>query len=654
MATPALRPARIDFSGGTPRSLDYGDVYHPVEGAQAQARHVFLQGNGLPRRWQGQRHFAVLETGFGLGHNFLATWAAWRADPQRCRHLHFVSLEQHPPTLEDLARAHGHPAPGDLAQALIAAWPPLLQGLHVREVQTDDAGTVSLTLAMGDARALLPQLIGRFDAFFLDGFAPSVNPALWDTRLLRALGRLAAPGATAATWSVARPVRDGLCSAGFEVSKAPGLGAKREMTVAHFRPRSAPRTPPGRPHGPWTGEREVVIIGAGLAGACAAQALASLGWVCTVLEAAHAPAQGASGNPAGLFHGVLHRADGIHARLHRHAALHAARYYAEHIRSGEIPGDVAGLLAVRAPDSSHAHGAPWSPSEALAGYAQALSLQEASLRTGAALNGPALEFTQGGWVDPRAVVRHALATPGVRFQPGAQVHALQASQGDEPSWTVLDAGGTPLAQAPWVVLAAGVGLPALAAPLNPDGAEGAGLGPMEAQRGQITWFASERALKRPVTGHGYAISLPDGRLLCGARLRSQDEDESLRQEDHRWNLDRLSVLTGLRPAEGARVDGRTSSRLQTPDRLPLIGPVPLTPPAAGGRQDQVRFIPRHPGLWVTGALGSRGLIWAPLAAQMLTAWVEGTPMPLQADLVDALDPARWLVRQARQSSRDES
>ena len=651
MATPALRPARIDFSSGTPRSLDYGDVYHPVEGAQAQARHVFLQGNGLPLRWQGRRHFAVLETGFGLGHNFLATWVAWRADPQRCRHLHFVSLEQHPPTREDLARAHGQPAPGNPAHALIAAWPPLLQGLHVRELQTDDTGTVSLTLALGDARDMLPQLIGRFDAFFLDGFSPSANPALWDPRLLRALGRLAAPDATAATWSVARPVRDVLRKAGFEVSKAPGLDPKREMTVARFRPRSTPRTPPGRPGGPWTGKREVVIIGAGLAGACAAQTLTGLGWNCTVLEAAHASAHGASGNPAGLFHGVMHRADGIHARLHRHAALHAARYYAEHIRRGQIPGEVPGLLAVRASDSSHAHGAPWSPSEALTGYAQALSLQEASLRAGAALNGPAIEFTQGGWVDPGAVVRHALATAGVRFQPGAKAHALQAPQDDDPSWTVLDAGGTPLAQAPWVVLAAGVGLPALAAPLGPDGA---GLGPMEVQRGQITWFASDSALKRPVSGHGYAVSLPDGRLLCGARLRSQDENETLRQEDHRWNLDRLSVLTGLRPAEGARVDGRTSSRLQTPDRLPLIGPVPLTSLVRGGRQDQVRFIPRRPGLWVTGALGSRGLIWAPLAAQMLAAWVEGTPVPLQADLVDALDPARWLVRQARQASRDES
>jgi tRNA 5-methylaminomethyl-2-thiouridine biosynthesis bifunctional protein len=177
---------------------------------------------------------------------------------------------------------------------------------------------------------------------------------------------------------------------------------------------------------------------------------------------------------------------------------------------------------------------------------------------------------------------------------------------------------------------------------------------MEAQRGQITWFASDSALKRPVSGHGYAVSLPDGRLLCGARLRSQDEDPSPRQDDHLWNLERLKALTGRQPAEGARVDGRVSSRLQTPDRLPLIGPVPLISLVRGGRQDQVRFIPRHPGLWVTGALGSRGLIWAPLAAQMLAAWVEGTPMPLQSDLVDALDPARWLVRQARQASRDES
>ena len=94
--SPSLTPARIDFSGQVPRSLDDGDIYHSADGALAQAQHVFLGGNGLPQRWRGRRHFSILETGFGLGHNFLATWAAWRADPQRSEQLHFVSLERHP------------------------------------------------------------------------------------------------------------------------------------------------------------------------------------------------------------------------------------------------------------------------------------------------------------------------------------------------------------------------------------------------------------------------------------------------------------------------------------------------------------------------------------------------------------------------------
>lgn len=666
MKSPALRPARIDFSGGTPRSLDYGDIYHPTGGAQEQARHVFLEGNGLPHRWQGRRHFAVLETGFGLGHNFLATWAAWRADPRRSRHLHYVSLEQHPPTCEDLARVHGPLTTRDPTHALIDAWPPMLSGLHVLELQSDEAGTVRLTLAWGDARSLLPQLVGHFDAFFLDGFAPSANPELWDPRLLRALGRMAAPEATASTWSVARVVRDGLRTAGFEVSKAPGLGAKREMTVAHFRPRSVPQTPPGRHCGPWSGERQVVIIGAGLAGACAAQTLARMGWTCTVLEAEREPAQGASGNPAGLFHSVIHRADGVHARLHRHAALHAARHYGTLIGQGAVPGEVDGLLTVRTPDVADAQavrpkgygqglagglgsttGPSFEPSlDQLDGYARMLSLQEASSRAGVCLCGPAIEFMQGGWVDPSAVVRHALATPGVNFRADARAYALHQPVGEDPSWRVLDDAGSTLARAPWVVLAAGVGLPVLTDAMRPVLA---GLGPLETTRGQVTWFASSGALKRPVTGHGYAVFLQDGRLLCGAGALVDGK-----QEDHEWNLERLKVLTGLQPAEGTAVHGRVSSRLQTVDRLPLIGPAPLSALPSATRQDQVRFIPRQQGLFIVGALGSRGLIWAPLAAQMLAAWMEGTPMPLEADLLDALDPARWQVRQARQTQRDDN
>lgn len=126
MKTAPIIPAVVDFSDArAPLSPTYGDHYHTPSGAYGQARHVFLGGNQLPARWSGRTRFVVLETGFGLGTNFLATWAAWRADPARCERLIFISLEKHPLRREDLARAQaGSPEP-ELAQALIDAWPPL-------------------------------------------------------------------------------------------------------------------------------------------------------------------------------------------------------------------------------------------------------------------------------------------------------------------------------------------------------------------------------------------------------------------------------------------------------------------------------------------------------------------------------------------------
>src|SRR3989344_7657880 len=89
-----VSPARLSAhpsgeTGQPPYAPDYGDVYHPSAGAWLQARGVFLRGNGLPGRWQGRDRFTILETGFGLGNNCLATWAAWRQDPQRCDRLLF-------------------------------------------------------------------------------------------------------------------------------------------------------------------------------------------------------------------------------------------------------------------------------------------------------------------------------------------------------------------------------------------------------------------------------------------------------------------------------------------------------------------------------------------------------------------------------------
>ena len=140
-----LIPASLAFTDdGTPYSPTFDDVYHAAEGGLGQAQHVFLAGNDLPRRWQDRERFVVLETGFGLGLNFLATWAAWRDDPLRCARLHFISCELHPFTVADLAHLHQRwPQFAELSAALRAQWPVLAPGLHRLHL---DLERVTLTL----------------------------------------------------------------------------------------------------------------------------------------------------------------------------------------------------------------------------------------------------------------------------------------------------------------------------------------------------------------------------------------------------------------------------------------------------------------------------------------------------------------------------
>src|SRR4029078_5556765 len=183
--TAPIVAAQIAFADdGTPRSTTYGDIYHPRSGALAPARQLFLADGAVAARWRGRDRFTVLETGFGLGNNFLATWAAWRADPDRCRQLHFISIEASPPTRATFASVERDASLAPLAAEMTLRWPPLTCNLHRIAV---DGGTVELLLSFGAGDAWLPQLFTDVYAFFLDGFAPARNPAMWDARLFKAM-----------------------------------------------------------------------------------------------------------------------------------------------------------------------------------------------------------------------------------------------------------------------------------------------------------------------------------------------------------------------------------------------------------------------------------------------------------------------------------
>lgn len=674
MKSAPIEPAVVVFDHperpGQAYAPAFGDVYHPRDGEFAQARHVFLHGNGLPGRWASRERFVILETGFGLGNNFLATWQAWRDDPARCGRLHFISLEKHPPRRELLAHAHAATREPALAAALQAAWPPLVHGLHRLAFE---GGQVELLLALGDAATWLPEIVAQVDAFYLDGFSPARNPDLWQAPLFKACAGRAAPGATAATWSLARTVRDGLQAAGFEWQAAPGFGGRRSMSTARLRPLPRRPQPQGRRAAPAC--RRAVVVGAGLAGAAAAQALAAQGLAVTVLEQHPYPAAEASGNPAGLFHGVVHPQDGLHAQWLRAAALEAERCYRPLVDSGQVTGQVDGLLrgACSLDELLHLQAAQALPPD----WVRAGSAEDASHRAGCPVAFAAWCFPGAGWLSPPELVRHWLGQPGVTLRTGAPVARLQPQEG---GWQALDAAGRLLAQGDVLVLANAAG----AASLLPPWTDVAAGWPLQRSRGQLTQLPSLLAQawprpKLPLASGGYLVSLPDalgGGLLCGATSQPGDEETALRPEDHLSNLAQVSLLTGCNltlpgMADAARLPGRVGWRLAATDRLPLVGPVPgrLAPvhsatDAAAAQdarreeaawrppgQEQPRHVERLPGLYVMTALGSRGITWAPLLSQLLAAWVVGAPLPVPASLVDAVDPARFVSRAARRSAR---
>jgi tRNA 5-methylaminomethyl-2-thiouridine biosynthesis bifunctional protein len=312
-----LETASLEFGeDGTPYSIKYDDTYHPHAGAMGQARHVFLAGCGLPAAWSNQDDYVVIETGFGLGHNFLATWEAWRADPNKCRRLHFVSVEKHPFSTTDMAEGHAKSgAPPDLAAKLRAQWPLLMPGFH--RLHFDDY-RVTLTLLFGEAHMMLPELRLQADAIYLDGFAPGKNPDMWSPAVFEALAERSHSDTRIATWSVSAWVRTALAEAGFLTDKLAGYGGKREMLCGRATTISERRRKPE--------DRRAIVIGAGLAGTSMAERLAARGWDVQLLESAPQPAQGASGNLAGAFRPLPSSDDGRLFQITRAGFLYGLRH----------------------------------------------------------------------------------------------------------------------------------------------------------------------------------------------------------------------------------------------------------------------------------------------------------------------------------------
>lgn len=646
--------AQIDWDEqGRPHSQTFDDVYFSTVSGLDETRHVFLKQNDLENRFTALpsgRRLVIGETGFGTGLNFLCAWQLFAQCAAADARLHFVSVEKFPLTRSDLQRALAlWPELAPFAEQLLDQYIAVHEGF---QRLVFEGGRVTLTLLIGDALQMLPQLDGQIDAWFLDGFAPAKNPEMWTPELFAELARLAAPDSTISTFTSTGWVRRALNAAGFKMKRTPGIGHKWEVLRGVFLgwPEDLPKPLVAKPWfarpTPITTQRKALVIGAGLAGCATAASLAARGWQVSLLERRSDLAQEASGNPQGVLYLKLSAHGTALSQLILSGFGHTRRLL-ERLQRG-LDWDGCGVLQLAFNDKEaerQAQLAQAFPADLL----QLVDQSTAQTRAGIELASGGLFFPEGGWVHPPTLCRFQATHPNIQLLAHHDVLELRRDGEHWQAWN----GEQLLDEAPVVVLAGAAEVKRF-----PASAEL----PLKRIRGQITRLAQTAAsatLSTVVCAEGYVAPARLGEHTLGASFNFKSDDLTPTTADHLDNLQLLQeISTDLVGRLGAdtlspeHLQGFAGFRCTSPDYLPIVGPLAdkdafVDAYAVLGKDArQVPDIecPWLEGLYINSGHGSRGLITAPLSGELLAAWLDNEPLPLPRSVAEACHPNRFALR----------
>jgi tRNA 5-methylaminomethyl-2-thiouridine biosynthesis bifunctional protein len=605
----------------------------------------------------GQFSWRVFDTQFNAGLDFLRAWRAWRVDPSRPRELHYVALTDSPPSWTDLkTAAAGEPDIEALADELSAQWFGLLPGFH-RFTLAD--GHVLLTLCVGDVSTLLRQQQFLADAVHLKAASPET---VWDLWTVKALARCCRRGTRLLALDLSNGLRSHLVQCGFEFEPGHVQGieialAAHPQTARHqvglFNPRWVIKHSRSSAHARDQVTPATVIpgtcavIGAGLAGASVAAALARRGWQVQVLDAAATAAAGASGLPVGLVVPHVSADDCTLSKLSRSGVRLMLQQAATLLRKGQ-DWDATGTLerrfegatglAANRPKAGQPCSRPALLEPAVAEWLRASGTNDADMAS-------AIWHAKAAWLKPAQLVQAWLSQPGITFQAQAAVAALRP---EGAGWALLDAAGQVLACADRVVIANAMGaLPLLESLRTTLSGSGVAMGPLPALQGvpgQLSWAlhagaANDAFPAFPVNGSGSVIPrVPytgGTAWFVGSSYQAPTQGPCSETENHASNLKRLSALLpglGVALAPGftaAAVNSWQNTRCVTADRLPMVGP--LMAPTTDATQSSV---------WMCAGMGSRGLTFSALCAELLAAQWGSEPLPVESSLAATLSTLR--------------
>lgn len=645
-------PADIDWRNEQPYSRQFNDVYFSQHNGLDETRYVFLQQNHLRARWQqSNSDFIIAETGFGTGLNFLAACQLWMTTTTQ-NTLHFVSVDKHPLQKKDIARAlNNWPVLAEYADAFLQQYPMLVPGWHRITLYE---GRIVLTLYFGEVDTFLEDSQFKADAWFLDGFAPQQNQAMWSDKVYQAISRLSKLDTTFATYTAAGHVRRGLQTAGFTVSKAKGYANKRELLYGHLTQEQAlsglVSDAPWFYHTTGNKPKTVTIIGAGLAGAFTANTFAKRGYQVTVIEAEKGVAQKASGNKQAM----------IYSRFSPYASslydfYHQAYLHSVSCLAGQADIQQTGLLEVAYDQKNQDRLADlqrtnvW-PQELMS----FLSPEEASDAAGLPIKQATIHMHKGGYVNPVGLCEKLLSHNNIKLHTNLAIKEIKTVNNE---WQLFDHNAVLVHKTPVLILTiaeACLQFKQLA------------YLPLKSIRGQISHIAENENSKRlqmPVCYEGYIAPSQNGEHSLGASFNLQDKNTAVNQKD---DIDNINKLKQYLPAihremcidEKSIVSSRVGFRCHSPDYLPVVGPLPDADYFQNNYQGlrygqlkknykQGKFIA---GLFLNIAHGSRGVVSTPLSAELLYSYVHNQGIfPVGETVRQALHPARFLIKRIKRN-----
>ena len=602
----SLIPAQIEFDNqGRLVSTAFSDIYFQPEDSIAESRYVFLEHGRLDAliKTSGHQDITIAELGFGTGLNFLLTWEKWNASPNHQGWLHFVSFEKHPILESDLQKIHQYwPDLSDLSAQMIDQYPVLTHGHH-RLIFSHNR--VTLTLVFGDVIDTLPHVnFGHgVDLWYLDGFAPAKNPHMWDESLWDRIHQNTKKNGRITTFTAAGQVKRGLAKAGFEIEKVQGYGRKRDMLVG-VKPATSP-IKTQKTH-------KIAIIGAGIAGCAAAEALTRYGHHVTLIDQHPECAMGTSGNKVASVYPKLTAAPSPMDDFYRHAFSYTQNLYTQDAKSSFHP---CGVLHLDRTDDAYKRHQKIINRALPTKLVTHLNQKQAQEASSLALHCGGLFYPKGGYISPKHLCTSLIKrSTDITLMFGHQVISFSRAQN---KWTITT-DKTSL-HADILVLASGVFL---------HHANETQCIPTEIVRGQTTdWpgTAVSHALKTVLCHKGYLTPTYNGMHCLGATF---DKGETMSSQDtpadHDRNMQQLfdEVPILQTPYTVTELSGRVGNRVATPDRLPVVGQI----------QDD---------LYVLGALGSHGFTTAPYCAEILASQINQHIVPIDVALLRYIDPLRF-------------